>query len=194
MKMLRNAAWLLVVTGAALACESKPAETKAEKPSAPTTAAAPAATTAAPTAAATSDISAAVRSVLDEYEGLRKGLAADDTKGVADAAKKIADAASGAEKDAADPMKPKLVALSNAAAALAGEKGDIEAVRLSFGELSKALVDVLTTDDSLRKNLFLFECPMAKGYKKWVQPSDKLENPYMGKKMLTGGGKTDWKV
>jgi Cu(I)/Ag(I) efflux system membrane fusion protein len=194
MRLLRNAAWLVLVASSAVACESKPAETKAEKPAAPVTSPAPAATTAAPSVETKGDISAALRSVLDDYEGIRKGLAADETKGVAEAAKKIAAGASGAETSASDALKPKLGALAKAATALADEKGDIEAVRLAFGELSKALVDVLTTDDALRKDLHLFECPMAKGYKKWVQPNDKLENPYMGKKMLTCGGKTDWKV
>jgi threonine/homoserine/homoserine lactone efflux protein len=33
----------------------------------------------------------------------------------------------------------------------------------------------------------VFECPMAKGYKRWVQPTDELENPYMGQEMLTCG-------
>jgi Cu(I)/Ag(I) efflux system membrane fusion protein len=196
MRLFRNLTACALALTMTLGCEDKPAQPKAEAQQATTT---PSAAAVAPPAASAktaggTDVSAAIRTVLDEYEAVRKKLAADDGSGIADAAKKIASTATDAEKSASGDAKAQLAALGKAATALGEEKGDIEAVRLAFGEVSKALVAMLAGNDSLREGQHLFECPMAKGYKKWIQPSDKLENPYMGKKMLTCGGATDWKV
>ncbi len=50
-------------------------------------------------------------------------------------------------------------------------------------------------DPSLRSGRFLFLCPMASGYKKWVQTTPTLNNPYWGKRMLTCGSQlTDWAI
>jgi len=198
MRLLRNLSLLTLAAMTTLGCEDKPAQPKAESQKAAVTASAATAAPAAPTPSAApasaTDVSAAIRSVLDEYEAVRKKLAADDTSGISDAAKKIASTATEAEKTASGDGKTQLAALAKAGEALSEEKGDIEAVRVAFGNVSKALVTVLAGDETLREGQHLFECPMAKGYKKWIQPSDKLENPYMGKKMLACGGTTDWKV
>jgi membrane fusion protein, copper/silver efflux system len=54
------------------------------------------------------------------------------------------------------------------------------------------VVTLLATDKALAKGLRVFECPMVQGYRKWVQPSDEMANPYMGKKMLACGGESTW--
>lgn len=156
------------------------------------TSAPPSTATASPPA--NKEIATPVRTALAEYESIRKLLATDETNGIGEAASRLATAATEAEKTAAGDAKIHLGALAKAAQALAQDKGDIEALRKAFGEVSKPLVALLAQDPALRQGQHLFECPMAVGYKKWIQPSDKLENPYMGKKMLACGGPTDWKA
>ncbi len=134
-----------------------------------------------------------VAEVLGGYEGIRAKLAADDGA-IAEDAKALAAAASTAASNAGD-LGPKLEAIGVASTGLAETPADdIDAVRKQYGEVSKALVDLLTTDPALQQGKFLFECPMAKGYQKWVQNEEKMANPYMGTKMLECGSKSDWSV
>ncbi|MCB9736210.1 MAG: DUF3347 domain-containing protein [Deltaproteobacteria bacterium] len=108
------------------------------------------------------------------YEQLRAALANDDLAAAKAAAGKLA-AADGAS-----------------AGVVAGAKGvegagDIAAARVAFGEASKAYIEQLVADPELAEGTYVFRCPMAKGYKKWVQLTDALENPYMGQEMLDCG-------
>ena len=128
------------------------------------------------------DGAATMDALLVEYEAVREKLAADTGAGVADHAKTIAATAR------ALPARPELAELATAADKLAAtDAGDLEALRLAFGEVSKPLVALAEADPELSKDLHTFECPMAKGYKRWIQPDAKLENPYMGQKMLACG-------
>lgn len=122
-----------------------------------------------------------------EYEACRKLLATDMTKGIKEHATKIAQAsATGAHKN-------ELAKLTEAANELANLKGeDIAEARLLFGTLSEQWISYLKTQPALAEDFHVFECPMAKGYKKWVQPTDGLENPYMGSSMLHCGSKSDF--
>lgn len=70
--------------------------------------------------------------------------------------------------------------------------GDAHKVRVAFGEVSRALVALIAADPALKKRFYLFECPMAEGYKKWVQRDKKLANPYMGQSMPHCGGPGQW--
>ena len=110
------------------------------------------------------------------YEGLRQKLANDDLEGAKAAAVELAKVAEGA--------------MQNGAKAL-GQAADIAAARLAFGETSKAYIELLVKSPELAADTFVFRCPMAEGYKKWVQLADGINNPYMGKQMLECGGKTD---
>ncbi len=74
-----------------------------------------------------------------------------------------------------------------------GSAGDVEAARSAFGEVSRHVVALLAADRTLAEGKHVFECPMAAGYKKWIQPTAKLENPYMGTKMLSCGGESTWR-
>ncbi|MCB9730943.1 MAG: DUF3347 domain-containing protein [Deltaproteobacteria bacterium] len=80
--------------------------------------------------------------------------------------------------------------IAKAAATFADAK-DIEAARLIFGEISKAFIGLVAADKHLGRGLHAFTCPMAKGYKKWVQTTEKVANPYMGKTMGQCGSKTE---
>ena len=85
-------------------------------------------------------------------------------------------------------MRDPLEDLSSAADRLARvERGDLDAAREAFGELSRALIALLSEDPSLQEGRYVYECPMVDGYKKWVQVSEGTSNPYMGRKMLECG-------
>ncbi|TNF37440.1 MAG: DUF3347 domain-containing protein [Deltaproteobacteria bacterium] len=127
-------------------------------PEAPSTVAAPAATTLA-----------------SAYEAVRLALVHDDL---------------GATQRAAGILA-KHVGADEALATATRELGiaqDLEAARLAFGEASRAYITRLSKDPALAKGKHAFRCPMAKGYKKWVQLTPELENPYMGQRMLDCGG------
>jgi len=123
---------------------------------------------------------------LTAYNAIHDALAADKTDGVADAAGKIAAAATQAGEAADDAHKAHYAELATAAGELA-KAGDVEAARMAFGEVSKHLVMMMEMNPSLAAGQHMFECPMAKGYQRWIQPSTTLSNPYMGTKMATCG-------
>ena len=58
--------------------------------------------------------------------------------------------------------------------------------------MSRALIAVLSAEPSLQQGRHVYECPMAKGYKKWVQVSEGVSNPYMGTDMLQCGTEADF--
>lgn len=135
-----------------------------------------------------SPAAASMRTILVAYERVRVRLAADDMSGVADAALEIQETS---KKGSSESKTADFTALSNNAAMLA-RSSSIESARSAFGELSRQLITMLANDKALARGLHVFECPMVSGYKKWVQPTEALENPYMGKRMLACGGESTW--
>jgi Cu(I)/Ag(I) efflux system membrane fusion protein len=125
---------------------------------------------------------APIEEALGAYEKARALLAADSTDGLAAAAK---DMAAAARKAGAEPLAKAVDDLAGAA--------DIAAARRAFGEVSRAVIALAAADPALAKGRHVFRCPMAEGYQKWVQTTPEIANPYMGKKMLKCGGKSDWK-
>jgi hypothetical protein len=121
------------------------------------------------------------------YEKIRKALAADSLELCKTSAKKLA-----AKANEVKGHDKKAFASISAAAKKLSMAKDIKNARLSFGELSKALITHLHAHKEM-KGLQAYQCPMAKGYKKWLQADAKMANPYMGKKMLKCGGKTAFK-
>ena len=134
-------------------------------------------------ASSTAASPASKQAVLAAYERARASLASDDLTGVPDAARELESSA----KASASGPNDHFAAIAEAAPKLA-VAADLKAARATFGEISQHLVALLATDKALATGQHVFECPMAAGYKKWVQPSEDLENPYMGKRMLTCGG------
>ncbi len=131
---------------------------------------------------------AAVSAVMKPYESCRALLADDKGAGVSVCAKAIASAAN--DSKAPEAAKPHMTQIAAAAKRLAVAKAtDIAAVRLSFGGVSKSVVAMLGAIPGAADKYHVFECPMAKGYKRWVQVDKKMANPYMGKAMLTCGTK-----
>jgi Cu(I)/Ag(I) efflux system membrane fusion protein len=139
--------------------------------------------------------SGALGTVFTEAEALRTALAADSTT-LAPITAKLAAATTAL---AAEPTKHAATdALTAAAKGLTDATAgvvDLVAVRAAYGELQKVLVGVVAADVSLQPGRFLFECPMAKGYQRWIQVSPQMANPYMGKRMLECGSTLQaWKV
>lgn len=125
--------------------------------------------------------------MMNAYETCRSLLASDKSE-LADCAAGIVTASKSAHKDAPEAAHEHISKMVSAAEAMAEiASDDIEAVRLGFGDVSEATVAMLTAAPEAAKSYHLFECTMAKGYQKWAQPGKKLENPYMGTKMLSCG-------
>ncbi|MCC6623586.1 MAG: DUF3347 domain-containing protein [Deltaproteobacteria bacterium] len=160
---------MIIAAGLAVAACGKGEQTTA----APTTPAAPA-PAATPAAAP----------LVVAYDEVREALAKDDLKDAQARAKALGE---GAGKD-----HPAMVAAVGKLTAMA----DIEDARQAFGDLSKALLEVLAKDAKLAEGVIAFRCPMALGYQKWAQIAPKegkaaMRNPYMGQKMLECGSKVD---
>lgn len=128
---------------------------------------------------------------LGAYESARAALAKDSVEGLDSIAKRIAESANAALPNATEIQKPALEVMAKQASVLAtllAQSPGIDGVRKQFGEVSRGAVQLLTADVALRAGRWIFECPMADGYQKWVQVNDKIENPYMGSSMLECGG------
>lgn len=138
---------------------------------------------------------APVDSLLGAYEDARKLFVADQADGLVDAARRMASAAGEAAKAAPTDAQAHLHGLVKASVELEAALGQgIEPGRKAYGEVSRHVVALLVSYPSLAAGRFVFQCPMAPGYRKWVQIDAKLQNPYMGQRMPACGGSTDWKL
>lgn len=117
--------------------------------------------------------------VLVAYEQVREKLAADDAWALR--ARKLADEATAAKLDVLAMHAAKLASAA-----------DLVAARVEFAAVSREIVTLIAKHRELAKNRHVFECPMVKGYNKWVQPSSEMANPYMGPAMLACGGESTW--
>ena len=132
-----------------------------------------------------------IREALSGYEQIRAKLAADDGD-VAANARQVADAAAAAQQDAPRPLHPHLSGIATEARQLAeAPASDLARVRREFGDVSRHVIALLAAERSLAEGLHVFECGMADGYAKWVQPSAQISNPYMGTRMPACGAPSD---
>ena len=137
--------------------------------------------------------SEAAVSVLDAYESIRADLASDEQP-AASRYGELASAARRAANDYEGRAHESLIELANAAEAAAGEPPTgLPDARLQFGNMSEPLIAFLSPQPELAEGRFVFECPMAKGYRKWVQTSEAVSNPYMGTEMASCGTATAWR-
>jgi hypothetical protein len=136
--------------------------------------------------------SGAAGSVLDAYESIRADLASDQEP----ATSRYADLASAVRRAANDydgTAQESLIELATAADAITdGAVPGLPDARLQFGKVSEPLIAFLSSQPELAEGRFVFECPMAKGYPKWVQASEAASNPYMGTEMASCGTATSW--
>jgi hypothetical protein len=186
---MKRTATLYLATSLALAAAACKKEDAGSGPSQPDEQATTA--TSEPTRSSPPEAAPSVDAVLAGYEQARALLAADKLEGVAHAARDIETTARAAASGASDANRTHLTSIAGAAGRMAKAE-DLAAARASFGEVSRPLVQLLAANPDLAKGRHVFECPMAKGYSKWVQPTAKLENPYMGQEMLTCGGESRW--
>jgi len=134
---------------------------------------------------------AALDPLLTDYDAVYAALVSDSSAGVVTRGAAMAKSAQMARLQVKDATVEALLVEIEARARRLGE-GDLEATRLAFGELSQSLVALLSVVEPLRRGRHVFECPMAKGYQKWVQAAPGLKNPYFGASMLTCGDKSQW--
>lgn len=131
--------------------------------------------------------------VIDSYENIRAKLVRDELEGITASAETLERTADEAATLAPERFRAQLHALATAAKRLKETApADGAVVRQTFGDASRSVVSLLSAEPSLRGGRYVFECPMAKGYKKWVQPSATASNPYMGGQMPTCGEQGEW--
>jgi membrane fusion protein, copper/silver efflux system len=127
------------------------------------------------------------------YELLRADLAADSLARAGELGGVLA-RTTGEVSHREKAMPPRVVAaLGKAFAAAEGlqKETDVAKGRRLFGALSEGLVAVAMEDARVAGGWHLFECPMAEGYKRWLQPEAQMANPYMGTRMLKCGSLLD---
>lgn len=138
-----------------------------------------------------------LRTAFQAYEKARALLASDRVDGLDAAATEAADALRAARSGASGDPSGRVVAVMDETARAAdalGRAGDLEKARAAFGELGRLLMILANCDPRLAEGWHVFSCPMAKGFAKWIQPSARLENPFMGRAMPTCGSPADWSV
>ncbi len=124
-----------------------------------------------------------IEKAISSYEEIAKALA-EDRANVRVQALTLAGAAQAALTTAPEALQKPLADLSAASQHLATlAVDDVAEARDAFGDVSQAMISLLSAAPSLREGLHVFECPMAKGYQKWVQSDEAVSNPYMGSEM-----------
>lgn len=186
MMNLKPIALTLVLLAAAAGCKDQAAPPPSAEPARPS-----------PEERPEESLSASTRSALDaafeHYEAIRQTLSNDESDGVAPKAQALAAEAEAAREGATADLKPHLEALAEAARALGEAPAELAPLRKAFGEVSRHLIAVLGAAHALGEGRHVFECTMfEEGYRKWVQSSPELRNPYFGSKMLECGEASSW--
>ena len=110
---------------------------------------------------------------LEQYEMVRAGLAADDLAAAKNGATNLVTAV----QEEFAGSKP----VTDAAEKLAASES-LDDARAAFGVISGEVVKAVQG----QPGFYVMNCPMVKNGT-WVQTTSKIENPYMGKKMLACG-------
>lgn len=135
-----------------------------------------------------------LRESFGAYEEVRGLLASDRIDGLAPRAQRL----SALLADARDAMPRRSRELSRElgeaedAAARLERARTLQEARGSFAEVSQVLTVLAACEPELAQGWHLFECSMTEGFNRWMQPTDKVENPYQGKAMQTCGSPSDW--
>lgn len=139
---------------------------------------------------------AALRDAIAATERVRAELAADRLDGAATPARDATQAIRAAQTALNNERSEVADCLGHAIAAgeqLGGAK-DLAAARRAFGEMNRFLIALGAADPRLQEGWHVFRCPMAEGFKKWIQRAPTLENPYMGEAMPTCGSEAGWGI
>ena len=140
-----------------------------------------------PSGALAQSADAQVSAVFSSYEQVRAALAEDNARAAINAARTLhRQASSLASAEGATGARMREAAQA-ARRISQGSANNISGIRADFGALSRALVTLLGERPQLAGGRHVFECPMARGYGRWIQPTDDMANPYMGSRMLSCG-------
>lgn len=138
-----------------------------------------------------------LRTSLQAYEAVRAQLAADRLDTLISRARRLSQslelASQGLPEDTASEHVRSLEEAAAAAISIA-QASDLETARAAFGEVSRFLILLVSADPRLTEGWRVFSCPMAETFPKWMQPTDEIENPFMGTAMPTCGAASDWTV
>ena len=133
-----------------------------------------------------------LRAAFTACDAARALLAADRLDGTSAAASTIR-----SMLDSAPPAPPDVARWLSGGAAAARRletATDLASARAAFAQVTLHLVALAEMDPELAAGWFIFRCPMVEGFAKWFQPTETLENPYMGLRMLECGSPSDWSV
>lgn len=138
---------------------------------------------------------APLRAALSAYEECRELLVADSLEGLPERASRLVRglelAGEALPADASHALARSLEEAAVAAQSM-GEARDLASARAAFGEVSRFLIAIGAADARLAEGMHVFECPMTETFPKWMQPSEEIENPYMGASMPSCGVPADW--
>jgi hypothetical protein len=132
--------------------------------------------------------------ILNASGQLQQALAHDDFTGVSLNAEKLQPIVKQWISDEA--LKAPLLQFANmilTGAEKLASTTEEQAQRKAFGTLSAGVVAIVRNDKTLQAQYQLYHCPMVNDYSYWTQlKSERMENPYMGLKMLQCGSKVAW--
>jgi membrane fusion protein, copper/silver efflux system len=134
------------------------------------------------------------RAAFAATESLRALLAKDTLEGVDTRAREVSGALGALASGLAGAEGTKGVEAGAEAAGRLASAKELGEARARYGEVSRVLVGLAEADARLREGWHIFQCPMEKGFNKWVQRSATMENPFMGQRMLACGWESEWKV
>lgn len=137
-----------------------------------------------------------LRTALGAYEAARSDLAGDRLQVLPASASALAGALRLTLEDQAGLAAgvPEVIEEAARAAESLAAAADLPAARVNFGEVSRQLMLLAEGDPRLAEGWHAFACPMVESFAKWIQPTEDLENPYMGPAMPKCGLATDWSV
>jgi hypothetical protein len=134
-------------------------------------------------AAFASTASTSKNPVFSPYETIRQALLHDTLDGVGDAAKSLAASSKKLSSGADDASAKKSLESVATFSTKMVSASDIETARMIFGDLSEAIIGYRNTVQGTRP--IVAKCSMAN--KQWLQPDDKIGNPYYGQSMASCG-------
>lgn len=136
----------------------------------------------------------AVAEALDALERVRAELVLDRHDGVAAPARLAARALGAARAATTAPAADVAAALDRAreAAEQLAASAELDGARVALAEVNRQLIGLAAADPRLQEGWRVFRCPMAPGFRKWVQRGDDLGNPYMGQAMPACGSSSSW--
>ena len=137
--------------------------------------------------------SVSIKPLVTAYLGIKNALAKDDSKAAANAGKEMVKAMELFDKAALSPDQAKTYSdieedAKEHAEHISTKAGDLHHQREHFETLSQDVYDLVKTFGAGQK-LYHDHCPMYNENKgaAWISETKEIQNPYLGKEMLTCG-------